>query len=73
MDSQDDYGNKDLEKFLYKKFVDSSDLDDEDAEMMMTMMMSIQEEIEKQEDQGLIFKGSMKRMRVVPRDRITGA
>ena len=45
--SDDDYGNKDLEEFIYKELVDSSDLNDEDTKMMM---MCIQEEMEKQEE-----------------------
>lgn len=66
----DDYGNKDLEEFIYRELVDSSDLNDEDTEMMT---MCIQEEMEKQEEHVLNFKGSINDGRVVPRDRIAGA
>jgi hypothetical protein len=37
------------------------------------MMMSIQEEMKKAEEHVLNFKGSIKGMRVIPRDRISGA
>jgi hypothetical protein len=72
MDSSadDGYGNTDLGEFIYKEFIESWDLDDEDAEMMM---MSIQKEIEKEEEHALNFKGSIKGRRVIPRDRIADA
>ena len=43
--SSDAYGNIDLDEFIYKEFIDSSDSDDKDAEIMM--MISIQEELGK--------------------------
>ena len=57
--SHDEYGNKDHDEFIYKEFVGFSALDDEYVEM--TMMMSIQEELEKQEEHVSNFKVSIKR------------
>lgn len=69
--SDDDYENKDLGKFMYKAFIDSSDLDDENAEMML--VMRIQEEMKKQVERVLRFKGSIKGRRVVLQDMIAHA
>lgn len=57
-----------LDGFIYKEFIDSLNLNDEDAEIMM--MMSIPKEQEKQEDYVLNFKDSINDGRVVPRNRI---
>ena len=56
--SDDEYGNTNLNKFIFNEFNGSSGLDDEDAEMMM--MMSIQKEIEKEKEHVLNFKGKIK-------------
>lgn len=58
-----------LTNFIFNELIDSSDLEDEDAEMMM---MTIQEEMEKAEEHVLHFKGSIKGRRVIPQDRIAG-
>ena len=48
MDSSwnDGYGNPDLDEFILTEFIASSDSNDEDAEMMM----SIQHELEKEDE-----------------------
>ncbi|EMS57726.1 hypothetical protein TRIUR3_24734 [Triticum urartu] len=57
------YGNTNLDGFIYKEFIDSSDSNDEDAEMMM---MSIRKELEKQNEHVLNLKGSINGRRVAP-------
>ena len=65
--SHDEYGNKDHDEFIYKEFVGFSDSEDENA------MMIIQEELEKQEEHVLSFKGSIKGKGVVSWHRIARA
>ena len=65
------YGNTEINEFVFNEFIDSSNLDDEDAGMMM--MISIQEEMEKSEEDVLNFMGCIKGRRVIPRHRIVGA
>uniref|UniRef100_M8CJU9 Putative mitochondrial-processing peptidase subunit beta n=1 Tax=Aegilops tauschii TaxID=37682 RepID=M8CJU9_AEGTA len=66
--SYDEYGNKDHDEFIYKEFADFSDSDNENAEMMI-----IEEELEKQEEHVLNFKGSIKGKRAISWDRIARA
>ena len=57
MDSSrnDVYGNTNLDKIIFNEFIDSSDLEEENADMMM----SIQKEMEKADERVLHFKGSI--------------
>ena len=57
MDSSryDVYGNTNLDKFIFNEFIDLSDLEEENADMMM----SIQKEMEKADEHVLNFKGSI--------------
>lgn len=59
MDSLDnEFEINELDEFIYKGFFDSSDSDDEVANIML--MMSIQEKMEKQVEYVLNFKCSIK-------------
>ena len=59
-----------LDQINQDEFFDSSDSDEE---VDMIMIMSMQEEMDRQVEHILNFKGSIKRRRVINRDRVSGA
>ena len=60
--SYDDFGYKELDDYIFEEFTDLSNLDiDDDEDADIIMMMSIQEELEKQEEHVSNFKVSIKR------------
>jgi hypothetical protein len=69
--SDEEYGPTELDQMIEHEFFDSSDSDKEVD--MMIMVMSMQEEMDRQVKQILNFKGSIKGRRVINRDRVSGA
>ena len=64
--SDEEYGPTELDQMIQDEFFDSSDSDEE-------VDMSMQEEMERQVEYILNFKGSIKGRRVINRDRVSGA
>ena len=64
--SEEEYGHIEFDELIQKEFFDSLD-SDEEAEMMM--IMSIQQEMDREMEQILKSKGSIKGRRVLNRDR----
>jgi hypothetical protein len=62
----DDFVHKELDDYIFKEFIDSSDSDiNDDKDVEVTVVMSIQEEMSKKEEHVLNLKGSVKGMIVV--------
>ena len=68
--SDEEYGPTELDQMIQDEFFDSSDSDEE---VDMIMLMSMQEEMDRQVEHILNFKGSIKGRRVINRDRVSGA
>ena len=68
--SDEEYGPTELDQMIQDEFFDSSALDEE---VDMIMLMSMQEEMDRQEKHILNFKGSIKGRRVINRDTVSGA
>ncbi|XP_073367939.1 uncharacterized protein [Aegilops tauschii subsp. strangulata] len=68
--SDEEYGPTELDQMIQDEFFDSSD---SDKEVDMIMLMSMQEEMDRQVEHILNFKGSIKGRRVINRDRVSGA
>ncbi|XP_020181336.1 uncharacterized protein [Aegilops tauschii subsp. strangulata] len=68
--SDEEYGTADLDQMIQDEFFDSSDSDEE---VDIIMLMSMQEEMDRQVKHILNFKGSIKGRRVINRDRVSGA
>ena len=68
--SDEEYGTADLDQMIQDEFFDSSDSDEE---VDMIMLMSMQEEMDRQVEHILNFKGSIKGRRVINRDRVSEA
>ena len=68
--SDEVYRPMELDKMIENEFFVLSDLNDEAD---MTMLMSMQEEMDQQVEHILNFKGSVKGRRVITRDRVSGA
>ena len=66
----EEYGPTELDQMIQDEFFDSSNSDEE---VDMVMLMSMQEEMDRQVEHILNFKGSIKRRRVINRDRVSGA
>ncbi|XP_073355334.1 uncharacterized protein [Aegilops tauschii subsp. strangulata] len=64
--SDEEYGLAELDQMIQDEFLDSSDLNEE---VDMTMLMSMQEEMDRQVEHILDFKGSIKGRRVINQDR----
>ena len=68
--SGDEYGPTELDQRIQDEFFDSSDSDEE---VDMIMLMSMQEEMGREVEHILNFKGSIKERRVINWDRVSGA
>ncbi|XP_020200492.1 uncharacterized protein [Aegilops tauschii subsp. strangulata] len=68
--SDEEYGPTELDQMIQDEFLDSPDSDEE---VDMIMLMSMQEEMDRQVEHILNFKGSIKGRRVINRDRVSGA
>ena len=68
--SDEEYGPTELDQMIQDEFFDSSDSDEEVA---MIMLMSMQEEMDRQVEHILNFKGSINGRRMINRDRVSGA
>jgi hypothetical protein len=68
--SDEEYGPTELDQMIQEEFFDSSDSDEE---VDMIILMSMQEEMDRQVEHILKFKGSIKGRRVINRDRVSGA
>ena len=68
--SYKEYGPTELDQMIEDEFFDSSDLDEE---VDMIMLMSMQEEMDRQVEHILNFKSSIKGRRVINRDRVCTA
>ena len=69
--SDEEYRNKELDEFIQKESIDSSDSIDEDIELKM--MIRIQEKMGRKVKHILNFKCLIKGSRVLNRDRVAGA
>ncbi|KAE8815935.1 putative late blight resistance protein-R1B-16-like protein [Hordeum vulgare] len=68
--SGEEYGQTELDQLIQDELFDSSDLD-EDVDMMI--LMSTQEEMDREVEHILNFKGSIKGRRVINQNRVSGA
>ena len=67
--SDEEYGPTKLDQMIQDEFFDSS-VSDEEVDIIM--LMSMQEEMYRQVEHILNFKGSIKGRRVINRDRVSG-
>ena len=68
--SDEEYGPTELDQMIPDEFFDSSN---SDVEVDMIMLLSMQEEMDRQVEHILNFKGSIKGRRVINWDRVSGA
>ena len=68
--SDEEYGPTELDQLIQDEFFDSSDSNEE---VDMIMLMSMREEMDRQVEHILNFKGSIKGRRVINWDRVSGA
>ena len=68
--SDEEYGPTELDQMIQDEFFDPLDSDEE---VDMIMLMRMQEEMDRQMEHILNFKGSIKGKRVINRDKVSGA
>ena len=67
--SDEEYGPTELDQMIQDEFFDSTDFDEE---VDMIILMSMQEEMDRQVEHTLNFKGSINARRVINQDRVSG-
>ena len=68
--SDEEYGPTELDQMIQDEFFNSLNSDEEED---MILLMSMQEEMDRQVEHILNFKGSIKGRRVINQDRVSGA